>query len=183
MSCGSSMLAMIFSSPPQRVQLSISTPNTRFSRLAQLIATCRGVVTLVRVSLRCRRRRRTPAPLRRRHLRPILTVRRKHAVIPRQVHPRLRHQRREARHQIQRLQHNVRGAIPIRRLERVAHLARCRQRQALAGHRRPAHIAAQSFQLLTLIRRNVHTGGSRPMVSGALDERCLSRSSACSSDP
>jgi hypothetical protein len=33
---------MIFSSPPQRVQLSISTPNTRFSRLAQLIATCRG---------------------------------------------------------------------------------------------------------------------------------------------
>jgi UDP:flavonoid glycosyltransferase YjiC (YdhE family) len=27
MSCGSSMLAMIFSSPPQRVQLSISTPS------------------------------------------------------------------------------------------------------------------------------------------------------------
>src|SRR5271168_4142379 len=41
-SCGSSMLAMIFSSPPQRAQPSISTPNTRFSRLAQLIATCRG---------------------------------------------------------------------------------------------------------------------------------------------
>jgi hypothetical protein len=47
MSCGSSMLAMIFSYPPQRVQLSISTPNTRFSRRAQLIATCRGVETLV----------------------------------------------------------------------------------------------------------------------------------------
>ena len=47
MSCSSSMLAMIFSSPPQRVQLSISTPNTRFSRLAQLIATCRGVDGLV----------------------------------------------------------------------------------------------------------------------------------------
>jgi len=43
MSCGSSMLAMIFSFPPQRVQLSISTPNTRFSRLAQLAATCRGL--------------------------------------------------------------------------------------------------------------------------------------------
>src|SRR5271169_2772487 len=40
------MLAMIFSSPPQRAQPSISTPNTRFSRLAQLIATCRGVETL-----------------------------------------------------------------------------------------------------------------------------------------
>jgi hypothetical protein len=36
------MLAMIFSSPPQRVQLSISTSNTRFNRRAQLIATCRG---------------------------------------------------------------------------------------------------------------------------------------------
>ena len=47
MSCGSSMLAMIFSWPPQRVQFSISTPNTRFSRLAQLIATCRGVDGLV----------------------------------------------------------------------------------------------------------------------------------------
>jgi hypothetical protein len=47
MSCGSSMLAMIFSSPPQRVQLSISTSNTRFNRLAQLIATCRGVDGLV----------------------------------------------------------------------------------------------------------------------------------------
>jgi hypothetical protein len=38
---------MIFSSPPQRVQLSISTPNTRFSRRAQLIATCRGADGLV----------------------------------------------------------------------------------------------------------------------------------------
>ncbi len=42
----------------------------------------------------------------------------------------------EARHQIQRLKHDAGGAIPVRRLERVAHLARCRQRQALAGHRR-----------------------------------------------
>jgi len=43
MSCGSSMLAMILSCPPQRAQLSSCTPNTRFSRrAAQLIATCRG---------------------------------------------------------------------------------------------------------------------------------------------
>ncbi len=33
------MLAMIASLPPQRTQLSISTPNTRLSRHAQLIAT------------------------------------------------------------------------------------------------------------------------------------------------
>ncbi len=88
----------------------------------------------------------------------MLTVRRKHAVIPRQVHPRLRHQRREARHQIERLEYDVGRAIPIGRLQRVAHLARCRQRQALAGHRRSAHIAAQPFELLTLMRCNVHAG-------------------------
>ena len=37
------MLAMIFSSPPQRAQHSISTPNTRFSRRARS-CTCRGVM-------------------------------------------------------------------------------------------------------------------------------------------
>ena len=42
MTAGSSMLAMILSVPPQRAQVSISTPNTRFSRRAQLSATCRG---------------------------------------------------------------------------------------------------------------------------------------------
>lgn len=42
MICASLMLAMILSCPPQRAQLSICTPNTRFSRRAQLIATCRG---------------------------------------------------------------------------------------------------------------------------------------------
>ena len=42
MTAGSSMLAMILSVPPQRAQLSISMPNTRFRRRAQLIATGRG---------------------------------------------------------------------------------------------------------------------------------------------
>jgi hypothetical protein len=37
------MLALILSVPPQRTQVSISTTNTRFSRRAQFIATCRGV--------------------------------------------------------------------------------------------------------------------------------------------
>ncbi len=43
MTAGSSMLAMILSLPLQRAQLSISIPNTRCSRRAQLIATCRGL--------------------------------------------------------------------------------------------------------------------------------------------
>jgi len=46
-----------------------------------------------------------------------------YAVIPRQVRSRLRHQRHEARHQIERLEHDVGRAIPIGRLQRVAHLA------------------------------------------------------------
>jgi hypothetical protein len=47
MSCGSSMLAMIFSSPPQPVQLSNSTPNTRFSREAPA-ATLSALMELLR---------------------------------------------------------------------------------------------------------------------------------------
>lgn len=43
MNAGCSMLAMILSAPPQRTQVSISIPNTRLSRRAQFIATCRGV--------------------------------------------------------------------------------------------------------------------------------------------
>jgi hypothetical protein len=42
-----------------------------------------------------------------------LAVWREYPVIPRQMHPRWWHQRRQARHQIQRLQHDVRGAISI----------------------------------------------------------------------
>ena len=41
MTCGSSMLAMIPKCPPQRAQLSISMPNTRFRRRAQFIAAVR----------------------------------------------------------------------------------------------------------------------------------------------
>ena len=47
MSYGSSMLAMIFSCSPQRVQRSISTTNTRFSHRAPLSAICRGGYGLV----------------------------------------------------------------------------------------------------------------------------------------
>jgi len=74
------------------------------------------------------------------------------------MHARRRHQRGQPRHQVQRFQHDVRGAIPVRRLERVAHLARWRQRQTLAGHRRAAHIAAQPFELAALVWRDGHPG-------------------------
>jgi hypothetical protein len=56
---------------------------------------------------------RTPAPMSRRHRRPILAVRSEDAVVPGQVHARRWHQRREPRHQVQRLRHDVRGAVPV----------------------------------------------------------------------
>ncbi len=37
------MLASTLSRPPQRAHCSISMPNTRLSRAAQVIVTCRGV--------------------------------------------------------------------------------------------------------------------------------------------
>jgi hypothetical protein len=43
MTAGSSMLAITLSFPPQRAQASMSIPNTRFRRCAQVIATWRGV--------------------------------------------------------------------------------------------------------------------------------------------
>ena len=42
MTSGSSMLAITLSRPPQRAQRSISILNIRFSRRAQVMATCRG---------------------------------------------------------------------------------------------------------------------------------------------
>jgi hypothetical protein len=80
------MLAMTWSFPPQRAQSSISMPNTRFSRRAQL------------------------------------AVRGEHAVVARQVHPRRWNQCRQPRHEIQRLDHDMRGAVAVRGLEWVAHV-------------------------------------------------------------
>jgi hypothetical protein len=65
------------------------------------------------------------------------------AVIACQVHARRRHQRRQARHQLQRLEHDLRRAIAVRRLERITDLALGGQCQALAGHGRATHVTAQ----------------------------------------
>jgi hypothetical protein len=131
MTAGSSMLAMILSVPPQG-QVSISIPNTRFSRRAQLIATCRGVGAAA-ASPATEPPQRTQPSACRRYRGPQPAVRREDPVVAGQMHPPRRHQRREARHQIQRLEHEVRRAIAVRGLERVAHLARWSQCQPLAG--------------------------------------------------
>jgi len=103
----------------------------------------------------------THAPMRRRHQGAQLAVRRKYPVVSRQVHPRWRHPCGQAGHQIQRLQHDVCRAIAIRSLQWVAHRARCTQRQSFLGHRRPAHVAAQPFELGALMGRDVEAGVRR----------------------
>jgi IS30 family transposase len=57
----------------------------------------------------------------------------------RQMHPRRRHQRREPRHEVQRLQHDVRRAVPVRGLQPVADLALRREIEPVLGHRWAAH--------------------------------------------
>jgi hypothetical protein len=69
-------------------------------------------------------------PLRGRHGSAQLAMRGEYTVVSRQVHPRRRHQRGQPCHEIQRLDHDVRGAVPVWGLERVAHMARRSQAQA-----------------------------------------------------
>jgi hypothetical protein len=99
--------------------------------------------------------------MRRCHRRAQLAMRGEYTVVSRQVHPRRRHQRRQPCHEIQRLDHDVRGAVPVRGLERVAHMARRSQAQAFGGHRRAAHVATQPFKLRPLVGRNVDAGVQR----------------------
>ncbi len=99
--------------------------------------------------------------MRRRNRRTQLAVRREHPVESSQMHPWRRHQRGKPRQQIQRFQHDVRSAVSVRSLERVAHLACWGQRQTFHRNRRAAHVAAQPFELLALVRLNVQIGMQR----------------------
>jgi len=69
-----------------------------------------------------------------------------------QVDSRLRHQGRQPRDEVQRLEDDVRGAVAVRGLELVADVAVRRARQALLRDGRTADVAAQPLELLALIR-------------------------------
>jgi hypothetical protein len=69
-------------------------------------------------------------------------------VVPDQVCPRFRYQDRQPGDKVLRLEDHVRGAVSIRRLQRVAHLPAFGQRQPLRGDRRPRDIARQMLELL-----------------------------------
>ena len=153
----SRMQAMILTGPPQLLQVSMSMLNARFRRCAQVIAMDgmyagfagaktghggppfggRGVFHRIRhasfVAL---------AALGRRHLCTMRAVGGEHTMESSQVDPGLRHQRDKPGDEVQRLENDVRGAITVRRLELVTHVAIGRERQgapAAAGHSLPEY--------------------------------------------
>ena len=63
--------------------------------------------------------------------------------------------------EVQRLEDDVGGPIPVRRLERVANVAVRRERQPFFRDRRTGDVAAQPFQLLAFICLGRHAGVQR----------------------
>jgi hypothetical protein len=163
---------MIFSSPaPQFGQCCMSMSNTRLSSRAQPDA----VRPAWTARLRTRRRSGLPAaglvllgrPLRH-HQRAQLGVRGQHPMKPDEVQPRPRHQRRQPLHELQRAQHQVRGAVAPRCLELELHLP-CRvELHPLVRQRRPGDVAAQLFQPLAVMCADPHRGvQAEPVDVGA----------------
>ena len=75
-----------------------------------------------------------------------------------QVDPRPGHQGGKPGNEVQGLEEDVRGPVPVRRLELIADVAVGRQRQALFRDRRSGDVAAQPFQLLAFIGPRRHPG-------------------------
>ena len=71
------------------------------------------------------------------------------------------HQGSETGDEVERLEDDVRGAIAVRCLELVTHLAIGGERQAFFRHCWAGNVAAQTFQLPAFIRPGHHTGMQR----------------------
>jgi hypothetical protein len=170
MTCGSSMLAMIFTAPPHCSQDSISMPKTRLRRCAQVIAACFGHHTALPRACRA-----TAAALGGQDLCSQAVIRCKHPVVARQIHPGARHQSGQAGQKIQRLEDHVRRTVPVRRLQGVANMALCREREPLDRHRWAGNVAAQPLECAPLIRPGRNPGVQResrrlrhPLAAGRL---------------
>jgi len=111
------------------------------------------------------------------------TVRREHAVVARQVHARCRHQGRETGDEVQRLEDDVRRAVPVRRLQGVAHPALGREGQPALGQGWPGDVAAQALQGFPVPTPDRHAGvqgeagitGQERLRSGLTDRHRLQR--------
>lgn len=67
-----------------------------------------------------------------------------------------RHQRRQARDEIQRLENRVGGAFPIGRLRYAGRLALAGEGRPARGNRRPGDVAAQPLDLFPVICTGGH---------------------------
>ena len=144
---------MIFSSPPQFGQCSMSISNTRLSRPAQAN---RSVVRAVRLVLGGWRGLRGRLSLLRHHLRAQLGVGSQHTMEADQVQSRAWHQRCQPLHELQRAHHQVRGAVSPGGFELEHHLACSLGLHPFVGQCRAGDLAAQLFQRLPVVGRAAH---------------------------
>ncbi len=120
------MHAMMRIVPPQPRRSAHLMPNTRFRRCAQRIAGRRSAVAALAL----------PGPG---DQCPVRTVGCEHAVVAGEVHPQPGHQRSQPRQKIQRLEHNVCGAVAVGTFE------------PFVVNVRAGDAAAQAFEFLALM--------------------------------
>ncbi len=63
------------------------------------------------------------------------------------MHPRRRHERSQAREEVERLEHHMRRAVAIGALQLHAHIAALGGREPLLGNGRAAYVSAQRLEL------------------------------------
>ena len=91
-------------------------------------------------------------------------VRGEDPVVARLMLARRRHERREARQEVQRLEDHVRRTVAVHALQFQPNVAALRQRQPLLGNRGPAHVADQPWSKSASSSRS-RTDGNRAMTS------------------
>jgi hypothetical protein len=141
------MLAIARSFPPQRRQVSMSMANTRLRRGAQVRDRCRSAADGSADSTAWLAAA----------TRVLGTTRARSGLAgantpwqPGQVRAGLWHQYNQSGDKVLGLEDDVRGAVPIRCLQRAAHEPAFGQRQPFSRHRRPCDIARQVLELVAL---------------------------------
>lgn len=110
---------------------------------------------------------RAPAALGRRYWFTQPVIRRKDAVVARQVEAWRRHQGRQPGDKISGLDNDVRRALPVRGLEAVPNIPLRHQRQSRGRDRRTRDISVQAFPLLSFVCRARHPTGKEKTAARA----------------
>ena len=85
-------------------------------------------------------------------------VRRQHFVVASEIDPRFWHGGRQSRNEIHWIEGQLRGAIPVGRLQGLENLAGGTQRKAGNGHRWSGTVPTQSLTLVLLMSFTAHPG-------------------------